>query len=132
MRLTARKKPNGGMRPRTKNECDQYARTFAESENSEPGVSQWRGRLSFAGRAECNCLVAAGERRLLAAVAGVCRPSFPRQRRLHGPRQLGERPPSRSTVSLRTVVGGGPVQPNGDRYAGDRRPPGRGYGKGLR
>ena len=63
-------------------------------------------------------------------MAGVRRPGLSRQRRLHGPRQLGHRPAGRGAVPLRPALGRGPVEPHGDHHAGDRRPAGRRHRQG--
>ena len=59
---------------------------------------------------------------ILAAVAGVRRAGDPGQRRLHGPRQLGDGPARRRAVQIRAVVGGRTGQPDGHFHAGYFRP----------
>ena len=62
-------------------------------------------RRDVAGGAARHGAGAAGRRRLLAADAGLRRPGVPRQRRLHGPRQLGHRPQGRGAATATACSG---------------------------
>ena len=88
------------------------------------------GRPRLPGRSAWQRGTARPSGRLLAAVVGVLGTGDPRQRRLYGPRQLGDRPARRRPVQVRAVVGRRHGQPDGHLHAGDCRPLGRRDGQG--
>ena len=63
----------------------------------------------------------AGHGVAVAQDAGVCRPGLSGRRRLHGPRQLGDRSGRRRAVRLHAAVGHHDLQPHGDPAAAPLR-----------
>ncbi len=62
---------------------------------------------------------------------GLCRPGNSRQRRIHGPRQLGHRPAGRRAIQVRASLGRRPRQRDGHLHASHLRPTGVVTGKDL-